>query len=134
MMEAESWVSTALSKLPGGRAALQAWFGRSDDETARKVRKGLLGMIKTLTNTKIKVGSQPQPCSPRSAVMAYVKTFRYRSGKFFGGEKAPGKDGLDRYVINVCPRYWLPKFINDPQSKFGVLVHMVFGGEGGVGR
>merc|ERR1712232_657105 len=48
-------------------------------------------------------------------VMAYSNTL---TGKFVGGEM----EG-DRYVINVCERYWKDEFFVDPASKFGTIVH-----------
>jgi hypothetical protein len=116
--ESVSWVDSALYKLPGSLNALTSWFGGNDNETLQAVRTGLMGMVKTLTNTKIMVGEAPT-CGPDSSTMAYVSVFVNKlTGEFVGGEKHG-----DRHVINVCERFWMDEFFSDPASKFGTIVH-----------
>merc|ERR1719162_2296684 len=102
MTEAESWVSTALNKLQGNEGAVQAWFGRADAQTLQEVRKGLVGMVKTLSMSKIKVGGPPVPpersstcwfvddqgVMQQTSTMAYVMSYSNRqTGEWLYGEK-----------------------------------------------
>lgn len=118
VVESEAWVQSALNKLPGSQNLVRAWFGRGDADTMRKVRVGLVGMVKTLNNILIKVG-QPPTCSDESNVMAYVNVWtNHWTGAFVRAEK----EGQG-HVINFCKRYWKPSNFNLPSSKFGTVVH-----------